>query len=234
VNFALFAFFALAGFRFFIFLDFSRRLVYYKIMDNNTKQKLIKAGAKAMLAKSYHAVGIQEILAAVDVPKGSFYHYFESKEAFGVAIIEYYGEQLASAIRAKVSDSAYSPRQRIVEYFLAIRDYYAVNGCGRGCLVAKLATEVANSSPAMREALKREFDKWIELFAGCIREGQKNSEIASAQPAQVIAEFLYTAWEGALIRMQVDNELTPVNHFIAYAIDSIIPKRDGAISPENY
>jgi TetR/AcrR family transcriptional repressor of nem operon len=193
-------------------------------MDKNTRQKLIKAGAKAMLAKSYHAVGIQEILAAVDVPKGSFYHYFDSKEAFGVAIIEYYGDQLANAIKNKLTDSSYSPRQRIVEYFLAIRDYYTLNGCGRGCLVAKLATEVADPSACMRDALKREFDKWTGLFAACIREGQMKGEISSDYSAEAMAEFLYTSWEGALVRMQVNNELSPVNHFIDFAIDRIIPE----------
>lgn len=193
-------------------------------MDKNTRQKLIKAGAKAMLAKSYHAVGIQEILTAVDVPKGSFYHYFDSKETFGVAIIEYYGEQLANAIKQKLTDTDYSPRERIVGYFFAIRDYYALNGCGRGCLVAKLATEVADPGVCMRDALKREFDKWTGLFAACIREAQMTGEISSDYSAEAMAEFLYTSWEGALVRMQVNNDLSPINHFINFAIDRIIPE----------
>ena len=176
-----------------------------------------------MLAKSYHAVGIQEILTEVEVPKGSFYHYFESKEAFGVAIIEYYGEQLANIIRKKLLETQNSPRERIREYFIGIRDYYAKNGCERGCLVAKLATEVADHSIQMREALKREFDKWTALFANCIKEGQAIGEISSQQDADFLADFLYTAWEGTLIRMQVNHELEPLNKFIDYALDLIIP-----------
>jgi len=193
-------------------------------MNNTIKEKLIKTGAKAMLAKSYHAVGIQEILTAVDVPKGSFYHYFESKEAFGVAIIEYYGEQLANSIKRKLSSEGYSPTQKIKAYFLEIRNYYAKHGCGRGCLVAKLAIEVENPSIAMRNALKREFDKWTTLFATCIKEGQQIGEISSNHDAEYMAEFLYTSWEGALIRMQVNHDLGPIDKFINYALDTIIPK----------
>lgn len=193
-------------------------------MDKNTRQKLIKSGAKAMLAKSYHAVGIQEILTDVDVPKGSFYHYFDSKEAFGVAIIEYYGEQLANAIQKSVTNQTISPRQRIVAYFVSIRNYYVANGFGSGCLVAKLATEVANPSSDMRNALKREFDKWIGLFAECIREGQKGGEIVSEHSAEAMAEFLYTSWEGALVRMQVNSDLRPIDHFIEFSLDRILPK----------
>ncbi|MDF2634541.1 MAG: transcriptional regulator, TetR family [Pelosinus sp.] len=193
-------------------------------MKTTTREKLIKTGAKAMLAKSYHAVGIQEILTKVDVPKGSFYHYFESKEAFGVAIIEYYGEQLANSITEKLADEGPSPREKIRGYFLSIRDYYATHGCGRGCLVAKLAIEVENPSVPMCNALRREFDKWIALFAVCIREGQKNGEISLAYDAEAMAEFLYTSWEGALIRMQVNHDLGPIDKFIGYALDQIIPK----------
>jgi len=193
-------------------------------MNNTIKEKLIKTGAKAMLAKSYHAVGIQEILTAVDVPKGSFYHYFESKEAFGVAIIEYYGEQLANSIKGKLSREGYSPTQKIKAYFLEIRNYYAKHGCGRGCLVAKLAIEVENPSVAMRNALKREFDKWTTLFATCIKDGQQIGEISTNHDAEYMAEFLYTSWEGALIRMQVNHDLGPIDKFINYALDTIIPK----------
>ncbi|MBP2640633.1 MAG: transcriptional regulator, TetR family [Firmicutes bacterium] len=192
-------------------------------MKITTRQKLIQTGAKAMLAKSYHAVGIQEILTEVEVPKGSFYHYFESKEAFGVAIIEYYGEQLANIIRNKLLDTQHSPKERIRAYYLGVRSYYAKNGCERGCLVAKLATEVADHSVQMRDALKREFDKWTGLFADCIREGQAIGEISSRQDADFLAEFLYTTWEGTLIRMQVNHELSPIDKFIDGALDLIIP-----------
>ncbi|MCC5466216.1 TetR/AcrR family transcriptional regulator [Pelosinus baikalensis] len=199
-------------------------------MKNTTKEKLIKAGAKAMVAKSYHAVGIQEILTTVDVPKGSFYHYFESKEAFGIAIIEYYGEQLAKSIAEKLANENGSPREKIQNYFLGIRDYYAMYGCGRGCLVAKLAIEVENPSAAMGDALKREFDKWTALFVSCIREGQKMGEISLEYDAESMAEFLYTSWEGALIRMQVNRDLAPIDKFIEHALDRIIPRQNHVVN----
>ncbi|EIW20367.1 transcriptional regulator, TetR family [Pelosinus fermentans DSM 17108] len=183
-----------------------------------------------MVAKSYHAVGIQEILTTVDVPKGSFYHYFESKEAFGIAIIEYYGEQLAKSIAEKLANEKGSPREKIQKYFLGIRDYYAIHGCGRGCLVAKLAIEVENPSAAMGDALKREFDKWTALFASCIREGQKMGEISLEYDAESMAEFLYTSWEGALIRMQVNRDLAPIDKFIEHSFDRIIPRQKHVVN----
>jgi TetR/AcrR family transcriptional repressor of nem operon len=192
-------------------------------MKNVTREKLIKAGARAMLAKSYNAVGIQEILSEVDVPKGSFYHYFASKEDFGIAIIEYYGEQLAASIRGKLSDTGVAPRNRLINYFTAIRGYYEKHGCGQGCLVAKLATEIAGVSPRVRVALKTEFDKWSELFAGCIAEAQAAGDISPDHDPEVLAEFIYASWEGALIRMQVNNDLSAIDNFMKYIFERVIP-----------
>ena len=191
-------------------------------MKNETRENLIKAGAKAMLVKSYHGVGIQEILSEVDVPKGSFYYYFSSKEDFGVAIIEFYGQQLAKALKAKLSDSQLSPRQRLVTYFLYIRQYYADYGYGQGCLVAKLATEIGNISPVMRQALKEQYDGWIELVASCILEGQLAGEISPSYKPEELAEFIYTSWEGALIRMQVNHDLTAIDNFLTYIFDKLL------------
>lgn len=194
-------------------------------MKTGTREKLIKTGAKAMVAKSYHAVGIQEILSEVDVPKGSFYHYFASKEDFGIAIIEYYGAYLANSITQRLTSESVSPRTRLKEYFQAIRDYYARSGYGQGCLVAKLATETADGSPRMRLALKAEFDKWSDLFAACIRQAQQAGEIDTRHQPEALAEFIYTSWEGALIRMQVNHDLSSIDNFIDYIFNCLIPER---------
>ena len=192
-------------------------------MKHATQENLIKAGAKAMLAKSYHAVGIQEVLSAVDVPKGSFYHYFDSKEDFGVAIIEYYGRQLAHSLQVKLADPSLTPRQRLRDYFLSVRQYYASHGCSQGCLVAKLATEIGASSPRMREALKAQFDSWTTLVAACIAEAQQAGELDAAHNPAVLAEFIYSSWEGALIRMQVNHDLTAIDHFMEYIFGVMLP-----------
>lgn len=187
-----------------------------------TREKLIKTGAKAMLAKSYHSVGIQEVLDEVNVPKGSFYYYFSSKEDFGVAIIEYYGAQLANSIKQRLSNNELSPLGRMEEYFKSIREYYAGNGFGQGCLVAKLATEVADSSPRIRLALQNEFDKWTKLLAECIAEGQEKGEISREHDPDALAEFIYASWEGALIRMQVNHTIGPIDNFLAYIFKRIL------------
>ena len=55
---------------------------------DNTRQKILDAAQPIMASRGFSAVGINEVLSAASVPKGSFYHYFRSKDAFGQALLE--------------------------------------------------------------------------------------------------------------------------------------------------
>ena len=68
-------------------------------MSMSTKQRILEAAEDIMLTKSFHSVGLAEILAAVKVPKGSFYHHFSSKEQFGVELISHYVQEHTARLR---------------------------------------------------------------------------------------------------------------------------------------
>ena len=54
------------------------------------RQHIIDVARAIITHKGYSAVGISEIVKAADIPKGSFYYYFPSKEAFAEALLEHY------------------------------------------------------------------------------------------------------------------------------------------------
>jgi len=72
---------------------------------NETRESLVRAGLVALTEKGFSATGIDEILKAVGVPKGSFYHYFDSKEAFGAELIDRYGQYFARRLERFFADS---------------------------------------------------------------------------------------------------------------------------------
>lgn len=45
----------------------------------DARELLMRAGLEVLTEKGFSATGIEEILSRVGVPKGSFYHYFDSK-----------------------------------------------------------------------------------------------------------------------------------------------------------
>ena len=125
--------------------------------DRPTKERILDAAEEIMLERSFHSVGLNQILAAVKVPKGSFYHYFESKEQFGVEMLRHYGNGAAAWKRQMLLDSETQPDplQRLVTFFTCLIGKVQENGGKCPCLIQKLASEVADFSEPMRDELAK-------------------------------------------------------------------------------
>jgi len=100
-------------------------------METTTRDKIIASGTQAIIGKSYNAVGLNEILLAAGVPKGSFYHFFKSKEDFGVAVVEYFATKAAEHLRTILRDPTRSPLARLRHWFESARDGLAQNAFRR-------------------------------------------------------------------------------------------------------
>ncbi len=182
--------------------------------DASTRDRLIDTGIQSMLSKSYHGVGIAEVLAQAGVPKGSFYHYFRSKEDFGAAVIRRYWTTAREAMGEILADPSKTPMQRLRAYFHWALEQQVLSDCREGCLLAKLGTEVSHGSSVLRQELKRSTDQWLELLADGIREAQESGELNPVYDPDKLALFLFAAWEGAGLRMVILQDRAPLDNFI--------------------
>ncbi|MEM1166063.1 MAG: TetR family transcriptional regulator C-terminal domain-containing protein [Planctomycetota bacterium] len=187
-----------------------------------TRDRILEAGSQAIVAKSYNGCGLNEILSAAKVPKGSFYHYFKSKEGFGVAVIEQSADGHSANLRRYFTDRSHSPLDRVRAFYVMARDYYAEHGPTRQCLIAKLALETAQLSEPMRAAIKCGYDEWAVLHAKVIREAQAEGQIPPDADAEALANAVIHAWEGATIRMQIDQDIAPLNEFLDVVLERLL------------
>jgi len=193
--------------------------------DTGTREKLLEAGAQAIAEKSFNGCGLAEILERAGVPKGSFYHYFQSKEDFGVALIESEMAEYMEELRPILADRRRSPLARLRAVFEDGREECLKNGAARRCLIPKLALETAQLSEPVQAAVKFAYDQWTALLARVIREAQAAGEIGRGQDPDRLANVLVMLWEGATIRMQIDRSLQPVDDFLAFVFDSLLDER---------
>jgi TetR/AcrR family transcriptional repressor of nem operon len=191
----------------------------------DTRERIIEAGSSAISAKSFNGCGLKEILDAAQVPKGSFYHYFKSKEDFGVAVIEESADQHAQFIREQLSDRRLPPLERVRRVFQQMHDYYAEHGPMRECLIAKLALEVAQLSEPMRLAIKYAYDRWSGLLAMTLREAQAAGDFSSELDPERTADLLINTWEGTTMRMQIERNLKPLDEFMGDFMGRVLSKR---------
>lgn len=190
--------------------------------DTDTRERILAAGAELFGKKGFNGCGLSEILQQAGVPKGSFYHYFSSKEEFGVVLIERARDEYLAELRPVLSDRRLSPIRRLRAVFEHTRDECAAQGPTVECLIPKLALETGNLSEPVHAAVKSCYQLWSALLAQVIREGQAAGEIAATHDADRLANVLVMLWEGAAIRMQIDRTIEPLNDFLTFVFDTLL------------
>jgi len=180
---------------------------------SGTREKLIQAGVKTIHASGYGGTSVQSIVEAADIPKGSFYNFFPSKEAFAAEVIDTYSNRGQERLRSFLLNPDATPRERLEAYFDDRIEAYRTSQYVRGCLMGNFSAEAADQSALIRDGLTKHFGAWCELLEACIAEAQRQREISGQFPASLLAKFLLNSWEGALLRMRAEKSDVPLLDF---------------------
>ncbi|MEM8837226.1 MAG: TetR/AcrR family transcriptional regulator [Pseudomonadota bacterium] len=180
---------------------------------NETRRDLIRAGVVSLTEKGFASTGLDEVLKKVGVPKGSFYHYFESKEAFGLTLIHEYDEFFVRRLDRIFLDDSLSPLERLHRFFKESRDGMARYDFNRGCLIGNLGQEMSVLPTSYRQRLIDVFTGWESRLANCLREAQDAGEVPSSIDCQATAEAFWIGWEGAVLRAKLERNARPLDRF---------------------
>ncbi|GGG66521.1 TetR/AcrR family transcriptional regulator [Edaphobacter dinghuensis] len=188
----------------------------------STRDRLIEVGLEQMRRHGYGATGLQELLRAADVPKGSFYHHFGSKEEFAVALIERYLMLEGTHCEEVLGNVRQAPLKRLRRYF---EDLIRVAGPAApisGCLLGSLSLEVAGVSPLLQGRISASFTSWQAAVAAVLREAIEKGDLSKSVKAATLAGFILNSWEGALLRSQADKSDVPLKDFLHYVFDELL------------
>ncbi|SFT40078.1 TetR/AcrR family transcriptional regulator [Halomonas saccharevitans] len=178
-----------------------------------TRDKLIQIGAELIAEQGFNATGINAVLSRAGVPKGSFYHYFSSKEDFGLAVIDAFAEQYDARLVAILQAPDQPPLARLRRYFEAGRiDMHSCDHA-RGCLIGNLGQELSSRSEAFRARLDQVFRQWERHLVVCLEEARAAGEVAEDLDAERLAGFILAGWQGAMLRAKTTKSLAPMEAF---------------------
>ena len=180
-----------------------------------TKSHILDTAQRIVGTKGFSAVGLNEILATADVPKGSFYYYFASKEAFGTALLEHYFASYFSGMEKYLSAPGRSARARLVAYWTFWREKQECGDPEGKCLAVKLGAEVSDISEEMRLALKNGTSEIISRIARVIKEGKSDGSIPIIASPKAAAHALYELWMGASVMSKISHERAAFNTALA-------------------
>lgn len=184
---------------------------------------LLRAGVATLTEKGFSAVGIEEILKAADVPKGSFYHYFGSKSEFGLALVDAYSDYFAQKLDRWFLDETRTPLQRLRDFIADAREGMARYEFRRGCLVGNLGQEMGTLPGAFRERLTASFQDWETRTKHCLEAAKTAGEIQPDADCGHLAAFFWTGWEGAVLRAKLERSAAPLDRFADGFFDLLKP-----------
>ncbi|MCW2521509.1 MAG: TetR family transcriptional regulator [Mycobacterium sp.] len=186
------------------------------------RRRLLAAGLDLVHAPGFAASGVKDITDAAGVPKGSFYAYFPSKEAFAAAILEHYWSDIETRL-LPILHSDGMAQERVTRFFHALADEHEAGDFLLGCLIGKLSLELGGSSEPVRTELARILDRWDEALTECVRSGQDGAgDIRDDLEAGELAALLIESWEGAALRGKVTRSRTPYDRFEAVTVPALL------------
>lgn len=173
------------------------------ILEKDTRSVILATGQAIMSRRGFSAVGLTEILTGAGVPKGSFYHYFGSKDAFGEAMLTDYFEDYLGEVDAILAKPGLTGAERLMVYFANWREAQGAFDCQGRCLAVKLGAEVSDLSEPMRLALKTGTTGIIERLAVMIEAGLMDGSLDVADSPADVAASLYHQWLGASVMVKI-------------------------------
>lgn len=181
----------------------------------DTRTALVRCGVEVLTEQGFMATGIDGILKRVGVPKGSFYHYFSSKEVFGLEVLESYAGYFARRLDRWLLDETLTPLERFAGFVQHSKLSMARYGYRRGCLVGNMGQEVSVLPEGFREALENTFLDWQQRLSVCFEAAKQAGELPATADSQALAAYFWIGWEGAVLRARLVQSDSPINTFIA-------------------
>ena len=189
--------------------------------NHDTRAELIRSGLEHLTEFGFSSSGIDPILKKVGVPKGSFYHYFASKEDFGEKVIAHYDEYFSGKLDLHLLNTDYSPLKRLQNFVDDAVQGMTRHKFKRGCLVGNLGQEVDALPSGFRAQLTTIFVGWQQRVEACLTEAQASKEVAKHADCTQAAEFFWIGWEGAVSRAKLVQNSEPLRLFMQYFLQAL-------------
>lgn len=180
---------------------------------SDTRRALVWCGTELLTERGFQVTGIEEVLKRVGVPKGSFYHFFKSKDEFGAAVIQNYVAYYARKMDRIFDNTSNTPLTRLKAFVENAKHGMTRFDFRRGCLIGNLGQELASLDNEFRDQLEAVLVSWEVRVTACLEEAVQIGEIASDNDAQALSRFFWIGWEGAILRAKLTRSLAPIDHF---------------------
>ncbi|MDP2506552.1 TetR/AcrR family transcriptional regulator [Oceanobacter sp. 3_MG-2023] len=188
---------------------------------SETRALLVRSGVDVLTEQGFTATGIDQVLKRVGVPKGSFYHFFASKEAYVAAVVESYGQYFDRVLARSFNNDALTPLQQLEDFTDGAMSWMERHQYRNGCLVGNLGQEVGQLPDSLRQPLQNILAGWEQQLQQCLQRAQQAQLIAADADCVMLAHVFWVGWEGAVMRARLEGSTRPLRFFRDWFLWSI-------------
>ncbi len=185
------------------------------------KERLLRSGMRLLYSHGYHGTSVDALLVDAAVPKGSFYHHFGSKEAFGFAVLDRYDAYQAEVLARWATREDLTVPDRLAGYHGQLVERFVASGWQRSCLIGKLSNELAPSSDAYRRRLTEGLEAWKTSISALLAAGQQRGEVRDDDTADRLADAVLAMIQGAFVTALALHENDYLNAVTRSLIDLV-------------
>lgn len=174
------------------------------------RENLLNQGVILLMQQGYHGTGLKEILDAVQIPKGSFYNYFGSKENFAAETIQHYINPFIAQLSGHLQNPDNDALSALRCYFNELITELEKAGYKGGCLLGNLMGEISDTSELCKKSLQLAVHRYRDVLQEALLKAQREGTVRTDKSAEDMADLLVNMWQGALLRMKIEQSSTPL------------------------
>lgn len=196
---------------------------------HSSKTKLLNAALKVIRSKGYSATTLDDICAAADVTKGSFFHHFSGKEDLALAAVTHWNDVTGGLFASAPYQQVPDPRERILAYIDFRAQIVQGDLADVTCLLGTMVQETFDSHPAIRAACREGIEGHAQTLVPMIAEAKALYAPDADWTAESLALYTQAALQGAFIiaKAQGDSNIAVqcIAHLRRYVAGLLTPNK---------
>jgi TetR/AcrR family transcriptional repressor of nem operon len=188
-----------------------------------TKQRLLEAGLGLLLERGYAGLGVQDVLDRTGIPKGSFYHHFESKQDMALQAVEMYTSMGHELLDHCLHPDGRPALARVRTFFDQLAGFYGTQGY-LGCLLGTLGQELSGTSEVFRLKIDECMSSLAGRIAECFEEARREGDLPADTDSRKLADTILNAWEGAALRSRLLRSPDPLTNVLNFCLGALVPR----------